>query len=334
MKKLRIPRLLADSRSNRLALGAVDTDIEISLEKGQNTFITEPVNIDHLLQSPGRNILTSVSIQYEYLDNINAIKLASANYTGERANKLTISEGDNEIGVLNTGLETSTEFSKLFSPDMQTQISECLKDHTNQVIKNARTAGLIVLERHDMPVALKKKSEKLQYVFRKGRMIKEYAPGEKVETGDKIVSLGSILGGPAIWDGPVDIWNVIGSGKDTNPEGDSWIDFWIDAALIYAPHFFPDVFHGRCVTNRIDSHTVSGNLLGGHVVLSPEHIVAPYGVSEIVFILPICPSCNNYHVPVLFDEMGNVVEIHGDITRYNYSLNRTAFAVWLEGYLT
>jgi len=280
--ELIIPTSVADNLSGGFSF---------EIQEGKHVINVPLENIGHLLKIQDSKASASIQLEYEYLKEINAIKLPSGMYSGSEAIRLILEEEGKPTVIISKNTSHNPKANMLLS----TQKAEILEKISDKIVENANKLGLMVLEYRDFP-DLPDEFANIKYVYKKGIFASEYVDGMDLQPEDELVPFKSTLKGIVWFNNGVTFYNVRGSSNDP-PR--NWIGVW---KFCVSPASKQMIDDNGCLVRA--SQTTSGkncvqnmnqNLEGGHVVFDQLNMNPDAGANGIVFIVPICSLHNNYN---------------------------------------
>ena len=282
--KLTIPSMIP--KSLRRGLGCNCEDFTFEIRDGKHSIMTPPIDINHLLEGREGNVQASFILEYEYTKDSNSITLSSGGYSGKDANRIVINAEKGNHEMVSRNNSRNSEFTRIVSQNL----SKLIFDISTQVIENAVSQGLSVLERWDLP-DLPGDLANIKHVFRNGLFLEPYAEGNDYLDDDIILPLSSTFQGirhVAPYDG---FRNVVGTTSDKVPfQAGSFLALWRVAASTYDTAI-GTVFAQDHTCLAMYHNQPQQNIVGGHVVFGTQNGIIPNGGQ--CHIVPLCALHNH-----------------------------------------
>ena len=262
--------------------------VELNLEPGPHTFISEPMPIGAVTDS-GQALQAKLVVPYEYLPEDGAVILSGSDYSGPERMQLVVEPASGGPAVLTIspqGPEANDVLAALWPKPQESWaisalFSASVRAASDLLIEDAQAQGLRVLVRQDMAPMPQEVAESLKVVYRNGCFYDFYQPDATYDADCQILPVSSVFGGTVIVPQNANFWNVIGSTHDPKHGQASWIAFW-SAHTRLVPNLCSAFVRGVC----------NNNLIGGHIVFNVGQQRPAAGSNRVAAILPICTVHN------------------------------------------
>lgn len=275
---------------------------------GEHTFTTDLIPFSNAF---GVNrVGMELKIPYSYFPDKNSIFLCGAGYSGINHNSVVLKNMENNeiIGECKNNKygDNSKDHIDFYEADTFDAIRGMLNDISEKLVKMAEEKGLMVYVRRDLINSEDEETfSDIGLLIKDGEFIGFYDSGTECDETYTRIPVTSVAGGTVLVTAGTRYWNVRGSTGDPNPDGTSWLDFWVNKSGGHLE---------GCTTNGCINFNNTNRLVGGHVVFNAADVKPAYGEDGKVAILPICRNCNNFH------------------TTGEMAAGRNITAVWLNDY--